>query len=523
MSSLAGELATRPRRTRNWARWLVPDLALCLALVTLFYCVFLFNAPRKLFRDADAGWHIRTGETILSTRSLPALDPYSFTRAGQPWFAWEWGADVLMGVANTSAGLAGVVWLYVAAIAAVTWIWLRLNWAAGGNFFVACAFAAPMLSTVNLHWLARPHVFSWLLLLGFVLYFETPRIRFLPAHGVVLTAGGALWANLHASFFLLPLLALLYAAGHLIRPLVWNLDAEVERGRAQWYGWAALAAFAGTLLNPYGLPLFAHVASYLAESELLDRVGEFQSFNFHVDGAGQILLMLGLAAMGGVLALLQKNVTHFLMTVLFLAAALRSARGLPIAALVLLPLANGALTDALRRVRELRPPLRRALRDFLQYSDRLRLLDARCCGLMWAPVALLLILGWLNVPLVAAQTGFAAEDFPVYAAGELPLLTGDVRLLAPDKYGGYLIYRFAGKLKVFFDGRSDFYGAAFMKDYIRLMEVRPGWQEQLERFQFTHALLPVDAPLVPALEQSGWKKLYRDETAVLFERPRPQL
>ena len=51
-----------------------------------------------------------------------------------------------------------------------------------------------------------------------------------------------------------------------------------------------------------------------------------------------------------------------------------------------------------------------------------------------------------------------------------------MRLLAPDKFGGYLIYRFQGRMKVFFDGRSDLYGAEFLKQYARLVQVRPsGW------------------------------------------------
>jgi hypothetical protein len=130
----------------------------------------------------------------------------------------------------------------------------------------------------------------------------------------------------------------------------------------------------------------------------------------------------------------------------------------------------------------------------------------------------MLALAWLRVPLIASHTGFSTTEFPVYAAGELTLLPPDIRLLAPDKYGGYLIYRFSGTRKVFFDGRSDFYGSAFMKQYIRLVEVRPGWKELVSRWDFTHALLPVDYSLVPALEQSGWKVLFRDDVAVLLQR-----
>ena len=50
---------------------------------------------QSLLLDGDTGWHIRTGESILSTRVLPHTDLYSFTRSGHPWFAWEWGSDAL--------------------------------------------------------------------------------------------------------------------------------------------------------------------------------------------------------------------------------------------------------------------------------------------------------------------------------------------------------------------------------------------------------------------------------------------
>jgi hypothetical protein len=71
-------------------------------------------------------------------------------------------------------------------------------------------------------------------------------------------------------------------------------------------------------------------------------------------------------------------------------------------------------------------------------------------------------------------------------------------------------------LKVFFDGRSDLYGADFLKRYSRLVQVRPGWRAYWESFHFTHALLPADAPLLPALEQIGWRPIYQDKTAILL-------
>ena len=454
----------------------------------------------------------------MNQRQLPHSDPYSFSRAGQPWFAWEWASDCLMGFAHQTAGLPGVVWLFVLAIAAVTWLWFQLNWAAGGNFFIACALAAPMLSTVNLHWLARPHIFSWLLLLAALCYFEKAPAQFRIRDAAILIAGSALWTNLHASFLLLPVIALIYAIAHFARPLIWHMETAVEVRKGRWFLLAALFAGAATLLNPYGWNLHLHLSRYLTDSDLIDRIGEFQSFNFHAAGAGQIVLALGIAGIGGVLALTERKLAHFLLAAALITAALRSARMLPIVALAILPLANGAITDALRKAPDLRLGLRRALNAFLAYSDRLRLLDARFSGIALAPILAVLLFFALQAPAIASHTGFPPDQFPVVVANELTLLPNNIRLFAPDKYGGYLIYRFDGRLKVFFDGRSDFYGSDFMKQYIRLVEVRPGWQTQLDRFGFTHALLPNDYSLIPALQQQGWKVTFQDDIATLLSR-----
>jgi hypothetical protein len=505
--------------SRTLRAWFFPDVAFAASSIALFYCLFLFNGYQKLFRDSDAGWHIRTGEHILATGALPRVDPYSFTRAGEPWYAWEWGADVVTGIAHRSWGLAGVAMLYALAIALGVWLWFQLHWTLRGNFLLACALAIPLLSTCNLHWLARPHIFSWLFLLAAVIFCEKAPERFNRRVFWTIVLFTACWTNIHASFFFAPLVALIYAASHFLRPLIWDLDRAAEWRRARWFGGAAIVSAVSTLANPYGWGVHRHVLEYVTDGELLRRIGEFQSFDFHAPGAGQILLAIGVAMLGGVLALGQKKLAHFLLAALLVGSALRSARGLPLVALVGLPLANGAITEALACCRGLRPVLRRSIDQFLRYSERLRGLDLRMNGIALAPVMIIAAFALLHTPAIAARTGFPPDQFPVRAAAQLEKLPGGMRLLAPDKFGGYLIYRFDGRVKVFFDGRSDLYGADFLKRYGRLVQVRPGWIEQLDAWDFTHALLPNDYSLVPALEQIGWRVIYKDRTATLLERP----
>ena len=69
--------------------------------------------------------------------------------------------------------------------------------------------------------------------------------------------------------------------------------------------------------------------------------------------------------------------------------------------------------------------------------------------------------------------GFPPDQFPVAAYSHL---AADGRLFAPDKFGGYLIYRSNGQKKVFFDGRSDLFGAEFLKNYAKIVQIRPGWR-----------------------------------------------
>jgi hypothetical protein len=460
---------------RSPVAWLFPDVALVAAAVTLFYCLFLFQGYQKLFRDSDAGWHIRNGEAIRVSGRLPHTDPYSFTKAGEPWFAWEWAADVASGAVHRASGLRGVAFFYSLAIATGVWMWFRLHWAMGGNFLIACAMSPLLLSTCNIHWLARPHVLGWLLLLAMVWWCE----RGGGAWGAAAIA--AVWANVHASFFLAPVVAGAYL-----------LQLRNRKTAAVF-----AATLLAPLLNPYTWRLYTHVFRYLTDSDLLSRIGEFQSFDFHAAGSGQIIATVILAIAGGTLALVLGRFHHFLLAMLFSVLALRSARGLPLAALVLLPIADAAITAFV--------PSKR----FLSYGDRLRALDSGLNGWALAPAIALAAFALLRF----VPAGFPPDQFPVVAYAHL---SPDGRLFAPDKFGGYLIYRSNGTRKVFFDGRSDFYGAEFLEQYGRLVQARPGWQEYWNQFHFSQALLPPDAPLIPALEGIGWHPVYQDKTAVLL-------
>jgi hypothetical protein len=479
-------------------------------LATLI-CLFVgFGGATSLFSDTDAGWHIRNGEAILAHRALPVTDVFSFSKYGAAWIAWEWGSDVFMGAVHSVSGLDGVACLFGLAIGAAVWMWFRLNWAAGGSFPLAAILAAPMIVTSTIHWLARPHIFGWLFLMAAVWWCEKAPAKLTVRGACVIAFASAAWANLHGSFLLGPAVLLIYAAGATLARAFWDIQRPVAP-----YLFGALAAAAGSFLNPYGWRLHQHVVAYLTDSRLLRRVGEFQSFDFHSAGAGWVIAALCIGLLGGAAAISVRRPERCLLALAMTAAALISARSLPLAAMTLLPLANGSITEVLSLATGLRRQLRWHLDRTLIYSEGLRTIDSRLNGLALAPIAAVLLFAGIR-----GHAAFPASAIPVAASRQIASLPDSARIFSTDKFGGYLIYRFSGRRPVFFDGRSDFYGVNFIDSYARMFEARPEWRAEFDRWNFTHALLPPDAPLVAALESIGWRESYRDRTAVLLTGPR---
>src|ERR1051325_8706876 len=109
---LAGTWPARAASARCW----LPSLAE-VVFASVFLWVLLGGQGPALLADGDTGWHIRTGDYILSQHRFPATDLYSFSKPGEPWFAWEWGSDVVFSLAHQVAGLKGIVLLAGALIA----------------------------------------------------------------------------------------------------------------------------------------------------------------------------------------------------------------------------------------------------------------------------------------------------------------------------------------------------------------------------------------------------------------------
>jgi hypothetical protein len=193
--------------------------------------------------------------------------------------------------------------------------------------------------------------------------------------------------------------------------------------------------------------------------------------------------------------------------------ALRSARHIPFFAIAAAPVvASGAATYWGNLVSHASP--RSPIGIFWELAQEF---GRHPRASIWLPLAAAVGV-WFAPP-----ASFPDTLFPVRAVERnlQKLSPPDVppHVLTSDQWADYLIFRLYPQQRVFFDGRSDFFGAAIGSDYRKLLGCDKSWRELLDRYQFDMALLPREWALNTALEREpGWRQVYVDSVAVLYAR-----
>jgi hypothetical protein len=481
-----------------WQRRLVPSLT------DLFFAILVFaSLVPRLFTDADTGWHLWAGMETLIHGPGVIRDTLSFTRAGVPWRDVSWLADAVFALFYRRAGYYGVAALVALVFAGLfTWLY-RILLRETGHVPAAVTAAGLAALVAALQLLVRPVVFSFVLLLAAWELVRVPgRERFALWLLPPLTA---LWANVHPTAFIAPGLALF---------------GWLTRGRDRRLALAALLSLAALGATPWGFGWLRDLVPAGDNLLLFRNIDEWRTPRFGEPRFwftfAYLLLALAVRRRGPRLAR-----GEALMGLACLAGSLLAARIGLIAAILWAPrfardLAGRERMDASegrsrgwilgrfwQAAQESLAPVERVLRPGL-----------------WPVLLAVLLLAfapqWSRV-FQGVSEGFPAQSFPHRAMAAADRLRLGPRVLNHYGWGGYISWVYGGRWKVFIDGRAGFYSGDALSDYIRLLRLRPGWQEVLERRQLDWMLLPQESPLVVAAPLAGgWRVVYRDSMAAIL-------
>lgn len=498
------------------------DIAFILPVMLLFGRL---DGVKTLLGDGDTGWHIRTGEWILAHHAIPHKDLFSFTKPDAPWFAWEWLWDVAFAWLHMHGGLAAVVVACILLICLTSALLFQLLIRHCDNRLIAIVVTFLAMGASSVHWLARPHLFTmlfaviWLAILESVEKGRTRLLWLLPPVTV-------LWTNLHGGFFVGILLAGTYAAGKLLEGLFAN-DLRQRSGLIKSGGRYLLVAAscaAASLINPYTYHLHRHILEYLSDASQLAVISEFQTISFHSPPAIFFEIMLALSAVAGFHHARRRQFIPVLLIVAWAHLALLASRNISLFCLIAAPFVastfGGFLEAARDKSTELPTWMNKALNTVLGVSEELTAMDRPWRIHTVAIATALLLCAVISVHAQAFKLK-AEYDPEHYPAGALRLLgpgTGDHRIFCDDEWGDYLAYRLYPAGRVFIDGRSDFYGGRFVRNYLDILGVKYDWEARLDRYGVDALLLSTKSAMAGAVKQSGrWKVVYDDGMAILFE------
>jgi hypothetical protein len=501
---------TEPRNRTNGAPALVslPHPAapryLKLVLITLAGVLALGMLSPEI-RDSDFWWHLRTGQYIVETRSLPVPDPFAYTTATAP-FAYrgedvvrhfnlthEWLAQALFFIVYRAGGFAGVVMLRALLLAAFCGLagfvaWRRSGvldrgWMAG----LAAAFVAVPFA------LDRPQLFTYLFLaLAVAILDSRRRLWLLPPLFLI-------WANCHGGFVLGWVVLAVYCAEALVAR--WR-NRPLTDERALWV-WSAAAVLASGI-NPNGFRA--------VEVLWLYRSSAMQSVLLEWARPAlwpPPLFVVLLAGAAGAMAWARRTVrlVDWLLLAAFSLAAFTAARNIIFVAFF----APVFLASYL--------PWKRALPSLAGWITAM---------------ALAIVIFWGIMAGVFFDLRAANWRYPTGAADFLAAHRVSGRMFNTYEYGGYLMWRLWSRERVFIDGRAlsdklfDDYGRILYnhddsggKSAGQLLDQYGIEVIVMNTFEYVTGTMYLLAPSLADPAQSEWKLVYRDAQALVWMRHPP--
>ncbi|PIS42087.1 MAG: hypothetical protein COT24_05440 [Candidatus Kerfeldbacteria bacterium CG08_land_8_20_14_0_20_40_16] len=485
-------------------------IVLILAFSVIFaICVFPVE-------DADTWMHLKYGEHILETKSLPQYDFFSYTVTGTRDVDHEWLAQVILYLVYKYLGFSGLV-LFKTLIILITFgILLKTVNTLWGRSLSALLILVGMGMMGAFRFVERPEIFTFLLLsiLIYILFnYQTSKkswvIFFLPLIFLF-------WINVHGGFIIGWGLLGLFTITHLVFYLLKARITWLEQFSltAQKLKLLVLASFLSILIcfvNPYGyemilLPFrgifglsnfFAELNEWKSPFDPMHQPREYVTL-FLVTAASLVLLFL--------LIFRKFNPLYFLIFLFFGYSNFKGIRNVVLYALgIYVPfvyafkefIASFKTTLFQRRV--LYPIIQSGLIIFLFLLFFQFVFKGNSFGLNYHYFDL----------------GAALDNFPETAVEFIDQVKIEGNMMNQYDLGSFLIWRWYPQRKVFLDGRSGLYGEDFFFRYKSFGSNRNELAKATEEYNFNFILVQHSEFLS---NNPDWKMVYFDNLFEVYVR-----
>jgi hypothetical protein len=485
--------------------------------IPLFFAVARgFLAPLNLL---DFYWHLKLGQVIYDTHSIPRTDIFSFTAAGKAFIDQSWLADVLFYWIYKVGGFALVVFINGVLLFLIL---LPLSYLCRkATELVWPSVISLLLVAFCLPWNLRPQVFSSLLFSFFYWILWSYRSRACVAI-YALPFLMVLWVNLHGAFVIGLALIVIFLLGELIEILTGRTRDAVRIRRLKTLGLILVLCLIATLANPEFIGVYDYVRTILNATSVQKYVSEWQPPAIDTsDGFVMFYLPFFLLTFVLVSSSRRPGLTEIMLYLGFGAYGMVSMRNCVWFLIVSAPMFAGHLPKIDWSFLHLDYTVS-AVTNPNRGRRRRELPALNLVILVGMLLVLILQSPWVRMEL--RKDTLQVADTPVKAMDFIEQNNLKGNIFHPQIYGDYLIWRLWPKQRSFFDGRVHLFDESFARSYSRIFQ-DSDWEKLLQKFDIRYLLLAKDKNdqdvirIIDAARSSGrWLPRYEDNLSILFEK-----
>ena len=481
-------------------------------------------------RLVDFWWHLKAGEIIVNTRSIPKTDLFSFTAAGHPFILQSWLVEAIYYETYRAGGLALLVALNAMVLVAA--LLPAYHLCRQATHSLKLSVVAALLPAVLLLYFGsvRSQVFSFALFSAFYWVLSNYRSRqrdllwTLPVMMMV-------WVNLHGAFVLGIGLVVLFLGCEFLRRVAYGDRSDtLSGGELGRLGLVLVLTLIATLVNPETYRIYAYIRAVATNPASQALVLEWQP--------PRINELIGIVLFYGpffitLLVLLgagrKPDFVDLTLVLTFSILGLSAVRNGVWFALIAAPVVAryfptidfSVVTMALRRL-----SIGKALFNWL--GARRETVAPIRYRLNRQIAVLMLTIVVLVSPWVYPHLGNPAfgntlweTSTPVGAMDYIGQHALQGNIYHPQIYGDYLIWRLWPEQRSFIDGRVHLFDDSVVRDY-RMAFNDSHWDERLARYDIKYLLLSKDEDenrmmIETARASDAWLLLYEDSVSILFE------
>lgn len=508
--------------------------------------IFIFALFSVEIRDSDFWWHLKTGEYIYKTGSIPTTDPFAFTSLAKDPINPEskrikfiltqyWLAQVVFYWVYNLFNFQGIIFLRAFILTLfifIIYISLRRE---GAGLYLSVGLLIPTVMIISSNFTGeRPQLFSFLFAFLLIFLMDGFRKRSSVAYDETKITGSSgmkylmpipflmlIWTNLHGGFFVGTVLILGYLFCELVKYRAKKFGTSLNANSIKYFSMISVLSVIVSLINPNGYNVVS-ILTELEKSRYRETIIEAMSplkigLSYADVSLFFLILVLSLAVL--LINLKKLDLTDAAIFSGLAIMGLSAVRFIPF----FVPLATLVIA---------RYGLKTGGNIF--HTERFSSLIPKGRIVFVVCLLAILIVGSVKYDFFV-KSGVRQNKYPEGAVKFLKenRITGN--MFNPYYWGGYLIWGLYPDYKVFIDGRGlieDVYFQylnVFQAKYQKIEDI-PEWKAILKAYNINFILtFSVDkftgqmVPLVPALYNSPeWHLIYMDKISLIFIKDRPE-